>query len=184
MNRLKREINKNLTNIKRREWDAALVESNMSDASLHEFIARSNKKPVLYPPLLEYQGLIYGTKEEADLFVDTLEDSFQENRTPYDDDPIDKVDRAVRRFLRHNIPATSPLTSTNEICSIIAKLDNKNAPGQDQIQNIALKSLPINAITHLTKIINKCLLLNHFPKPWKHAILTMLPKPNKDLKHP
>ncbi|GFW12220.1 putative RNA-directed DNA polymerase from transposon X-element [Trichonephila clavipes] len=32
-------------------------------------------------------------KGKADLFAVTLEDSFQENRTPYDDDHIDKVDR-------------------------------------------------------------------------------------------
>ncbi|GFV90493.1 probable RNA-directed DNA polymerase from transposon X-element [Trichonephila clavipes] len=39
------------------------------------------------------ESLVYGTREKADLFVDTLEDSFQENITPYDDDHIDKVDR-------------------------------------------------------------------------------------------
>ncbi|GFU63044.1 hypothetical protein TNCV_4186601 [Trichonephila clavipes] len=58
-----------------------------------KLIARAKKKPVIYPPLLGFQGLVYGTREKADLFVDTLEDSFQENRTPYDDDHIDKVDR-------------------------------------------------------------------------------------------
>ncbi|GFW25859.1 probable RNA-directed DNA polymerase from transposon X-element [Trichonephila clavipes] len=130
------------------------------------------------------ESLVYGTREKADLFVDTLEDSFQENRTPYDDDHIDKVDRTVRRFLRNNIPIYPPLTSPQEICEIIKKLKNKKAPGQDQIRNIALKSLPINAITHLTKIINRCLMYNHFPKPWKHAILTMIPKPGKDQKSP
>ncbi|GFY66236.1 probable RNA-directed DNA polymerase from transposon BS [Trichonephila inaurata madagascariensis] len=88
------------------------------------------------------------------------------------------------RFLRRNIPDTPPLTSPTEICCVISKLDNKKAPGQDQIKNIALKSLPINSITHLTKIINKCLQLSHLPKPWKYAIITMLPKPGKDLKHP
>ncbi|GFU86388.1 hypothetical protein TNCV_1417401 [Trichonephila clavipes] len=63
------------------------------------------------PPLLGFQGLVYGTREKADLFVDILEDSFQENITPYDDDHIDKVDRTVRRFLRNNIPIYPPLTS-------------------------------------------------------------------------
>ncbi|GFV06085.1 hypothetical protein TNCV_3143731 [Trichonephila clavipes] len=59
--------------------------------SLHKLIARAKKKPVIYPPpLLGFQGLVYGTREKADLFVDTLEDSFQENITPYDDDHIDK----------------------------------------------------------------------------------------------
>ncbi|GFY11872.1 probable RNA-directed DNA polymerase from transposon X-element [Trichonephila clavipes] len=51
------------------------------------------------------------------------------------------------------------------------------------MKNISLKSLLINAITHLTKI-NKCLMLNNFAKPWKHTLLTMLPNLNKDLKLP
>ncbi|GFU30101.1 RNA-directed DNA polymerase from mobile element jockey [Trichonephila clavipes] len=117
---------------------------------------QSEEETCYLPPLLGFQGLVYGTREKADLFVDTLEDSFQENITPYDDDHIDKVDRTVRRFLRNNIPNYPPLTSPQEICEIIKKLKNKKAPGQDQIRNIALKSLPINAITHLTKIINRC----------------------------
>ncbi|GFW90801.1 probable RNA-directed DNA polymerase from transposon X-element [Trichonephila clavipes] len=104
-------IKKDLLNIKQREWDDALVECSHTNDSLHKLIARTKKKPVIYPPLLGFQGLVYGTREKADLFVDTLEDSFQENRTPYDDDHIDKVDRTVRRFLRNNIPIYPPLTS-------------------------------------------------------------------------
>ncbi|GFU32487.1 hypothetical protein TNCV_4890081 [Trichonephila clavipes] len=69
------------------------------------------RRNLLSIPLLGFQGLVYGTREKADLFVDTLEDSFQENITPYDDDHIDKVDRTVRRFLRNNIPIYPPLTS-------------------------------------------------------------------------
>ncbi|GFW12217.1 probable RNA-directed DNA polymerase from transposon X-element [Trichonephila clavipes] len=111
-------------------------------------------------------SLVYGTKGKADLFAVTLEDSFQENRTPYDDDHIDKVDREHSQiFLRNNIPTYPPLTFPQEICEIIKNLKNKKAPGQNQIRNIALKSLPINAITHLTKIINRTITYNHFPKP-------------------
>ncbi|GFW15504.1 probable RNA-directed DNA polymerase from transposon X-element [Trichonephila clavipes] len=105
MNRLTREIRKDILRIKRREWDAALVESGSSPNNVHKFIARMNRKPVSYPPLLGSQGLVFGTREKADLFVDALEESFQENRTPYDDDHIDEVDRVVRRFLRRNTPS-------------------------------------------------------------------------------
>ncbi|GFT59464.1 nucleic-acid-binding protein from transposon X-element [Trichonephila clavipes] len=111
LNRLQRDIKKDLLNIKQREWDDALVECSHTNDSLHKLIARAKKKPVIYPPLLGFQGLVYGTREKADLFVDTLEDSFQENRTPYDDDHIDKVYRTVRRFLRNNIPIYPPLAS-------------------------------------------------------------------------
>ncbi|GFX76075.1 RNA-directed DNA polymerase from mobile element jockey [Trichonephila clavipes] len=56
-------------------------------------LQRDIKKDLLNIKQREFQGLVYGTREKADLFVDTLEDSFQENITPYDDDHIDKVDR-------------------------------------------------------------------------------------------
>ncbi|GFT04026.1 uncharacterized protein TNCV_2959951 [Trichonephila clavipes] len=111
LNRLQRDIKKDLLNIKQREWDDALVECSHTNDSLHKLIARAKKKPFIYPLLLGFQGLVYGTREKADLFVDTLEDSFQENITPYDDDHINKVDRTVRRFLRNNIPIYPPLTS-------------------------------------------------------------------------
>ncbi|GFX60015.1 hypothetical protein TNCV_4985261 [Trichonephila clavipes] len=76
LNRLQRDIKRDLLNIKWREWDDAHVECNNS---LHKLIARANKKPVTYPPLHSFQCLIYGMREKADLFVDTLEESIQEN---------------------------------------------------------------------------------------------------------
>ncbi|GFU99724.1 uncharacterized protein TNCV_1810881 [Trichonephila clavipes] len=112
LNRVQRNIKKDLLNIKQREWDDALVDFNNTDDSLHKLIARAKKKPIIYPPpLLGFLSLVYGTREKADVFVDTLEDSFQKNRTPYDDDHINKVDRTVKRFLRNNIPTYPPLTS-------------------------------------------------------------------------
>ncbi|GFS38140.1 hypothetical protein TNIN_84441 [Trichonephila inaurata madagascariensis] len=123
MNRLKMDIKNDINNIKRLGWDDSLVESNMSDVLLHKLLARANKIPVIYPLLLGYRGLIYGTKEKANLFMDALEDSFQENRTPYDDDHIVKVDRSFRRFLRHNILAALPLTSPFEIYTIITNIE-------------------------------------------------------------
>ncbi|GFS45819.1 putative RNA-directed DNA polymerase from transposon X-element [Trichonephila inaurata madagascariensis] len=50
LNRLQRDIKKDLSNIKQREWDDALVECNNSDDSLHKLIARAKKKPIIYPP--------------------------------------------------------------------------------------------------------------------------------------
>ncbi|GFT65822.1 probable RNA-directed DNA polymerase from transposon X-element [Trichonephila clavipes] len=128
--------------------------------------------------------LVFGTKEKADCFVDNLEESFTENRIPYDDDHIDKVDRTIRRFLNSYSSSIPPLTSPQEICDIISKLNIRKAPGHDQIKNIALKSLPMNAITYLTKIFNKFLLLQYFPQIWKHCTISLLPKKNKDPKFP
>ncbi|GFS64240.1 hypothetical protein TNCV_3945671 [Trichonephila clavipes] len=50
LNRLQRDIKKDLLNIKQREWDDALVECSHTNDSLHKLIARTKKKPVIYPP--------------------------------------------------------------------------------------------------------------------------------------
>ncbi|GFT99336.1 RNA-directed DNA polymerase from mobile element jockey [Trichonephila clavipes] len=84
------------------------------------------------------------------------------------------MDRNARRH-------TAPLTAPEEVMNII-NLNNKKAPGKDGIKNIALKSLPLNAITYIIKIFNRSLQFNYFPKEWKHAQITVLPKPKKDTK--
>ncbi|GFV96421.1 probable RNA-directed DNA polymerase from transposon X-element [Trichonephila clavipes] len=77
---------------------------------------------------------------------------------------------------------TAPLTSPQEIMDIILQLNNKKAPGKDGIKNIALKALPLNAITNITKIFNSCLQQNYFPQEWKQALITVIPKAGKDEK--
>ncbi|GFW50082.1 putative RNA-directed DNA polymerase from transposon BS [Trichonephila clavipes] len=125
-------------------------------------------------------GLHYSTEDKVNLFADSLESSFQENPEPYNDDFIDHVEEKIENFMDRNARRhTAPLTSPEEVMEIILKLNNKKAPGHDGIKNIALKSLPLNAITYITKIFNRSLQFNYFPKEWKHAQITVLPKPKK-----
>ncbi|GBN07503.1 putative RNA-directed DNA polymerase from transposon BS, partial [Araneus ventricosus] len=44
--------------------------------------------------------------------------------------------------------------------------------------------LPINAITYITKIFNRCLQLHYFPPSWKIAHVLMFPKPGQNPKLP
>ncbi|GFT06608.1 probable RNA-directed DNA polymerase from transposon X-element [Trichonephila clavipes] len=120
--------------------------------------------------------------EKAEAFKDTLEVTFQENAEPYSDDKIEEVESLVNHYFDNFNTLTPPLTSPLEVRGIIKKLPNRKSPGPDQIPNIALKYLPINAITHLTKVNNRCLINCHFPTQWKIANVVMLPKPNQDHK--
>ncbi|GFW53093.1 RNA-directed DNA polymerase from mobile element jockey [Trichonephila clavipes] len=166
----------------KKEWEETLDEANHNIDRLHNIIKRKKKKQITYPPLLGFTRLVYGTLDKANLFADTLEESFKENADPYDDEHIEKIERKVRRYLSNLSFHTPPLTSPGEVCEIITALENRKAPGADQVKNIALKSLPINAITFLTKIFNRCLMEGYFPEAWKHAIITLLPKNGKDNK--
>ncbi|GFX34211.1 RNA-directed DNA polymerase from mobile element jockey [Trichonephila clavipes] len=83
-------------------------------------------------------GLVYDTLDKANLFAETLEETFTENPEPYDDDHIEDVERQVRRFFR----------------------------------TTSFQPLPLE----------RCLVNGYFPPAWKHAIITLLPKPGKDAK--
>ncbi|GFV07569.1 RNA-directed DNA polymerase from mobile element jockey [Trichonephila clavipes] len=168
--------------LKKNEWYNILEEANYNINDLHKIIGRNRKSQITYPPLLGYRGLVNDTLEKANLFADTLEESFQENADPYDDEHIETVERQVHRYLSNITFQVSPLISPAEVCEIILALENRKALGAYQVKNIALKSLPINAITFLTKIFNKCLMEGYFPEAWKHALITLLPKNGKDNK--
>ncbi|GFW83559.1 RNA-directed DNA polymerase from mobile element jockey [Trichonephila clavipes] len=119
---------------------------------------------------------------KAEAVKDTLEVTFQENFKPYCDDKIEEVENVVGNYFDNFTTLTPPLTSPTEVRGIIKRLQNHKAAGPDHIPNIALKYLTLNAITHLTKIYNQCLIKNHFPTQWKQANVVMLPKPNQDHK--
>ena len=69
--------------------------------------------------------------------------------------------------------------SEDELLHIVSKLNNKKAPGRDNISNQMIKVLSPMLVPILTKIFNKCFSLEYFPIPWKAASIIVLPKPNK-----
>ncbi|GFX11289.1 RNA-directed DNA polymerase from mobile element jockey [Trichonephila clavipes] len=119
--------------------------------------------PDYYPPLAGRNGILYSDDEKAEEFKNNLEATFQENAEPYNDQIIELVESETSDFLANSSMQVPPLTSPAEISKIISKLQNKKASGPDNIPNYALKLLPLNAITHLTKIINTCLKHRFFP---------------------
>ncbi|GFT55657.1 uncharacterized protein TNCV_1059621 [Trichonephila clavipes] len=100
LNKLQREIKRELKGINEHVWDCDLEEANYNIDTLFKIINRKKQKQIIYPPLLGYRGLVYDTREKANLFADTLEESFKENKKPYSNIQIAKVNRAVRNYLR------------------------------------------------------------------------------------
>lgn len=60
----------------------------------------------------------------------------------------------------------------------------REAPGDDGVNNAAIKRMPKKASVKLLAIINACLRLNYFPQSWKNAVIITIPKPGKDHKLP
>ncbi|GFY26328.1 probable RNA-directed DNA polymerase from transposon X-element [Trichonephila clavipes] len=182
VNALVRQIRNEINEHKNRTWKNLLPSLNVEDNSLYTLHKRITKKYTVIPPLHGPSGMAFSDFEKAEAFKDTLEVTFQENAEPYSDDKIEEVESLVNHYFDNFNTLTPPLTSPLEVRGIIKKLPNRKSPGPDQIPNIALKYLPINAITHLTKIYNRCLINCHFPTQWKIANVVMLPKPNQDHK--
>ena len=96
-----------------------------------------------------------------------------------------EVTEQVKNFTKTKYPIPPPilnkiLTTPKQLKKLITKLPNNKAPGVDQLPNILIKNLPKKATVQLTHIINKIMLLQHFPQQWKHAIVVPIPKPSKN----
>ncbi|GFX52835.1 RNA-directed DNA polymerase from mobile element jockey [Trichonephila clavipes] len=182
VNALVRQIRNEINEHKNRTWKNLLSSLNVEDNSPYNLHKRITKKYTVIPPLHGPSGMAFSDFEKAEAFKDTLEVTFQENAEPYSDDKIEEVESLVNHYFDNFNTLTPPLTSPLEVRGIIKKLPNRKSPGPDQIPNIALKYLPINAITHLTKIYNRYLISCHFPTQWKIANVVMLPKPNQNHK--
>ncbi|GFX15675.1 uncharacterized protein TNCV_2131611 [Trichonephila clavipes] len=181
VNALIRQIRKEIEAHKNRTWKDLLLTLNPQDNSLYNLHRKITKELRSFPPPWS-GGMAYSDFEKAEAFKDTLEVTFQENVEPYSDDKIKEVENVVCNYFDNFTTLTPPLTSPIEVRGIIKRLQNRKAAGPDHIPNIALKYLTLNAITHLTKIYNQCLIKNHLPTQWKEANVVMLPKPNQDHK--
>ncbi|GFU13291.1 probable RNA-directed DNA polymerase from transposon X-element [Trichonephila clavipes] len=187
----KREVNALIRQIRReiqhkkknRTWKDFLLTLNPEDNSLYNLHRKFSKRHIPLPPLHGPGGMAYSDFEKAEAFKDTLEVPFQENEEPYCDDKIEEVESLVDDYF-DNLQHARPLTSPSEVRGIIKKLQNRKAAGPDQIPNIAFKYFTQNALTHLTKLYNQCLIKNHFPTLWKQANIIMLAKPNQDRTYP
>ncbi|GFW03440.1 probable RNA-directed DNA polymerase from transposon X-element [Trichonephila clavipes] len=184
VNALIRQIRREIQEHKNRTWKDFLLTLNPEDNSLYNLHRKFSKRHIPLPPLHGPGGMAYSDFEKAEAFKDTLEVTFQENEEPYCDDKIEEVESLVDDYFDNFTTCTPPLTSPSEVRGIIKKLQNRKAAGPDQIPNIAFKYFTQNALTHLTKLYNQCLIKNHFPTLWKQANVIMLAKPNQDRTYP
>ncbi|GFS59768.1 hypothetical protein TNCV_332231 [Trichonephila clavipes] len=77
MNKLQKQIKRDLKLVKQKEWDDILDEANFDPPKLHKIIRNQKAQQITYPPLLGYRGMVYDTLDKANLFADTMEESFK-----------------------------------------------------------------------------------------------------------
>ena len=148
-------------------------------------ISKALRKKVKYsPPLKDGDTLKASPAEKANLLADNFARAHC-NPSPGDPATSSAVDGSVQQTENSTFPVESvPIIRPKEIARIIKSLKPKKAPGEDKIRNTLLKRLPRKGLVMLTKIVNACLRTSHFPTSWKHAVVTAIPKPGKDITNP
>lgn len=93
-------------------------------------------------------------------------------------------DALAIRLLQPETDFAQVFVKTTEVKSILQGLRGGKAPGYDRIRNEALKNASRKMVVAITHILNACLRRCYFPKAWRHAIATPIPKPNKPSSRP
>ncbi|KAI5749884.1 hypothetical protein M8J76_011129 [Diaphorina citri] len=99
---------------------------------------------------------------------------------PITDSMVDASLTKVRATINNDDNYEQLYTNRNEVQTIISKLKNTKAPGEDGIQGIILKKLPDSLLEVFVDILNSAIRNDYFPSTWKNANVIPIHKPNKD----
>ncbi|KAJ8049689.1 RNA-directed DNA polymerase from mobile element jockey [Holothuria leucospilota] len=199
INRLTNQIKRQLTNFHANRWADACskVDTNTSPSERWKIFKRlsGNSQKAPYPTLVTPQTTARTDQEKATLLNQTMDQIQRNHNDPhFNNAHLDHVNNYIltHQHLFNPLPALQPdppldpLTSPFQEAEIkLALKKTKNTtPGTDGIPFKALKLAPPALLTHLARLYTACLSLGYFPRPWKIARLTMIPKPGKDHSNP
>lgn len=186
-NHLNKKVKSELNKLKNENWTSKLESLNTDKISFWKMSKILTKKKVstTIQPLVYKNKAQITNKEKAETFADILQNQFNPNiPKPQYVNEINKINNKIEDRIKNLIEEQIGPTTPEEISQIIQKLNNKKAPGPDQITNKSLKQLPPKIIIAITSYTNAILRLKHFPEAFKKAHIIMIPKPQKDHSDP
>lgn len=137
-------------------------------------LTRSIKRPkARNPPISLQNSWLKSDKDKSEAFADHLEQQF----SPFPGPNGDEIERQVDATIPMDLPIR-PFTIT-ELNEEIKYLNNKKAPGFDNITSRMIKCLPDKTKFMILVIFNAILLIGEFPSIWKQSVIIMIPKPGK-----
>ncbi|GBN87144.1 putative RNA-directed DNA polymerase from transposon BS [Araneus ventricosus] len=161
-----------------------LVNINIYDGKLWKFVKPFKSKKQNISTLTGTANIALTDTEKANCLANSLETQFTLNNIS-DKNTENTVKRSVEYFGTLNVKCTdSDRPSPSEVLGCIKKLKNNKAPGTDGISNMMIRKLPNNVIFYLTFLLQKVLILGHFPQRWKTATVVPIFKPGKDPTQP
>jgi hypothetical protein len=128
-------------------------------------------------------GLKFLPLENVNATADCLENQF----TPHDlcdENHERRVEARVQALLEAVDNKPPERIRPCDLQKLLNSLKFKKACGIDDIPNECLRQLPRRPLVHLAHLINNFVRLSRFPKSWKEAKVTSVPKQGKDLKFP
>lgn len=180
---LSNKVKRLLATEKNDSWKHHLESLSTQDTSLWRTTKSLLNHRSHLQPLHGTQGLVYTPADQAEALADSLERQCR----PYEDhaDPdFQEYTEGRSRRLTASTPAQPDdgvkYVGPGEIRQIVRFLKHRKAPGIDGISNADLKQLPRRGLAWITAISNAVLRLRHFPAPWKHADVIMIPKPGQN----
>ena len=198
INRLTNTIKRRMTDYHTTRWVEACTKVNNHTPPQDRWkIFRrltGNSRRAPYPTLSTDDVTANTDQAKADLFNLTMDRTQRDHNDPNFNLPHRRlVDRTVARNSSKLDPLPNPpnppphdLTTPFTPLEVYQALKHtKNtSPGTDGIPFKALKSGPPSLLPTLAHLFTACLYTGYFPRAWKIARLCMIPKPNKDPRHP
>ena len=133
-------------------------------------------------PLLTPNGeFTTDDKSRCDEFARYLHNVHQTPESPFFDGNFKKeVERSIDE-LEMGVDGNSiPPINVKQLDDLLMEVRAGSAPGDDLITYDILKICSNHSKTVICCLLNQCLAENKFPREWKSAKVTMLPKPGRD----
>lgn len=154
----------------------SLTATKATNYSLWKATSDFNQPMKTRPPIkLANSKWARTAQERVDAFANHLADVFKPNDHTENDDP--NIDLILSQDFQLDLPVKP--TNPREIIRLLSKLDNKKAPGFDQITKEVLTQLPRKGIVFLTTLFNGILRVGHYPSIWKTSQIIMVHKEGK-----
>ncbi|CAK1545376.1 unnamed protein product [Leptosia nina] len=133
-------------------------------------------KPLSQPPStlrLSDGSYTTSTHDTADALI--------RNFFPDDSNDVTDAQIATRTLMSQPINTPpEPNFTYIEILNGLRQMNHKKAPGIDHLTSDICLQFATCFPDFITTLYNRCLTLLYFPRPWKHAVVKIIPKPGKD----
>lgn len=184
-NFLKNYIHKRLQDIKIKHFEDAVSQAKQENKIWTISKQLAPKNAIRNTPIITSTGPVYNPEEKAEAIAKVYEAQFTPNpevrelRQHYEN-----VQREMQHILQYRSVREVPFVTPMEIYKILKQSPCNRAPGPDGIPYAALKNLPRNVITFITKLFNSIIKFEYFPKCWTKAYIISFAKPGKDSRYP